>query len=138
MSRNAYFYYIKSTFFDIITYYFKSYDSTKTNNTSFECPVSGPKILEEHICSSFWNCHATFLVKKTLFKGEVAWQPLKVLQICSSSILDPPTRAFKWGIVCLSTIITFKNLSSNVKKCPFLLYKIYIFWYNYSYFQKLW
>ena len=37
MSRNVYFYYIKSTFFDIITNYFKSYDSRKTNNTSFEC-----------------------------------------------------------------------------------------------------
>ena len=33
-----YFYCIKSTFFDIITYYFKSYDSRKTNNTLIECP----------------------------------------------------------------------------------------------------
>ena len=75
----------------------------------------GVKICQAQLCSSIRGCHATFLVKNTLFKGEVAWQPLKELQSCSSSILVPPTRAFKWGIVCLSTIITFEDTSSFVK-----------------------
>ena len=82
-----------------------------------------------------WNInhfsHATFLVKNTLFNGEIVWQPLKELQSCSSSILVPPTRAFKWSIVCLSAIITFEDTSSFVKKCPFLLYKINVSWHNY-------
>ena len=59
------------------------------------------KISQEQLCSSIRDNHATFLVKNTLFKEEVAWQPLKELQICSSSILVPLTRAFKWSIVCL-------------------------------------
>ena len=84
------------------------------------------KICQAQVCSSIRGCHATFLVKNTLFKGEVAWQPLKELQICSSSILDPPTRAFKWDIVCLSTIITFEEIRGYVKKCLFLLNKIKI------------
>ena len=95
------------------------------------------KICQEQLCSSIRDDQATFLVKNTLFKGEVAWQPLKELQSCSSSILVPPTRAFKWGIVCLSTTITFEDTSSYVKKCPFLLYKIIISWHNYLYLQKL-
>ena len=90
----------------------------------------GVKISQAQLCTYIRDCHATFLVKNTLFKGEVAWQPLKELQICSSSILDPPTTAFKWDIVCLSTIITFEDTSTYVKKCPFLLYKINIFWHN--------
>ena len=49
----------------------------------------GLKLSQTQIYSSIRGCHATFLVKKTLFKGEVAWQPLKELQICSSRILDP-------------------------------------------------
>ena len=43
-------------------------------------------------------------------------QPLKDPQSCSS-ILMPRTGAFKWGIVCLSTVITFEDISSYVKKC---------------------
>ena len=38
MSKNIHFRYIRLTFLDIITYHFQSYDSTKTNNTSYECP----------------------------------------------------------------------------------------------------
>ena len=70
----------------------------------------GVKIYQAQLCSSIKGCHATYLIKNTLFKGEVVWQPLKELQICSSSILDQPARAFKWGIVCLSTIITFEDI----------------------------
>ena len=98
----------------------------------------GLKISQAQLCSSIRGCHATFLVKNTLFKGEVAWQPLKELQSCSSSILVPPTRAFKWGIVCLSTIITFEYTSSYVKNCWFYIVKMDIFWHNYLYLQKLW
>ena len=36
----------------------------------------GSKISQEQSCSSIRDAHATFLVKSTLFKGEVAWQPL--------------------------------------------------------------
>ena len=97
----------------------------------------GVKICQAQLCSSIRGCHATFLVKNTLFKEEVAWQPLKELQICSSSILDPPTRAFKWGIVCLSTIITFEEIRGCIKKCLFSLYKINIFWHNHLSLQKL-
>ena len=66
-------------------------------------------IFQAQLCTSIRGCHATFLVKNTLFKGEVEWQPLKEMQICSSSILDPPTRAFKWCIVCLSTHTIYKS-----------------------------
>ena len=137
MSKSVYFYYTKSTFFDIITYCFKSYDSRKTNNTSIEL-ASGSKIIEEQLCISFRGCHATSPLKIVFLTRKVVWQPLKELQSCSSSILVPPTRAFKWGIVCLSTIITFEDTSSYVKKCPFLLYKINNSWHNYLYIQKLW
>ena len=95
-------------------------------------------ISQAQLCTSIRDCHATFLLKNTLFKREVAWQPLKELHSCSSSILIPVTRAFKWGIVCISTIITFEDTSSYVNKCPFLLYKINIFWLSYLILQKLW
>ena len=49
--------------------------------------AGGSKIPGEQLSSFFRGCHTTFLVKNTLFKGEVAWQPLKELQSCSSSIL---------------------------------------------------
>ena len=98
----------------------------------------GLKKSQAQLCSPIMGCHATFLVKNTLFKGEVAWQPLKELQSCSSSILIPPTRAFKGGIVCLSTIVTFEDTSSYVKKCPFLLYEMNIFWHSCLYFQMSW
>ena len=91
----------------------------------------GVKICQAQLCSSIRGCHATFLVKNTLFKEEVAWQPLKELQICSSSILEPLTRAFQWGIVCLCTIVTFEVRSDYVKKCLFLLYEINFFWHKY-------
>ena len=98
----------------------------------------GVKICQAQLCSFIRGCHATFLVKNTLFKEEVAWQPLKELQSCSSSILEAPTRAFKWSIVCLFTITTFEEISDYVKKCLFLLYKINIFWHNHLFLQKLW
>ena len=98
----------------------------------------GIKICQEQPCISIRDDHATFLVKNTLFKEEVAWQPLKELESCSSSILNPPTRAFQWEIVCLSTIITFEDKGNYVKKCPFLLYEINIFWHSYLYLKKLW
>ena len=101
-------------------------------------PDVGLKISQAQLCSSIRDCHATFLVKNTIFKGEVAWQPLKELQICSSSILDPPTRAFKWDIVCLSTIITFEEIRGYVKKCWFYIVKIDNSWHNLLFLQTSW
>ena len=95
------------------------------------------KISQAEHCSSIRGCHATFLVKNTLFKGEVAWQPLKKMQSCSCSILEPPTRALKWGMVCLSTIITFEEISSYVKKCWLYSVKIDISWLNHLFLPKL-
>ena len=46
------------------------------------------KISQEQPCSSIRDNHTTFLVKNTLFKEEVAWQPLRKLQNCSPSILE--------------------------------------------------
>ena len=96
----------------------------------------GFKISQAQLCSSIRECHTTFLVKNTLFKEEVAWQPLIEQESCPSSILDPPTRAFKWDIVCLSTIISFEEIRGYVKKCLFLLYKINIFWNNHLRFKN--
>ena len=98
----------------------------------------GVIISQAQLCTSIRGCHATFLVKNTLFKGEVAWQPLKELQSCSSSILEAPTRAFKWGMVCLSTIIAFEEISGYVKKCWFYIVKTDISWHNHLFLQKLW
>ena len=98
----------------------------------------GVKICQAQLCSYIRGCHATFLVKNTLFKRKVAWQPLKELQICSSSILNPSTRAFKWSIVCLSTIITFDLMSDYVKKCWFHIVKVDISGHNHLLLQKIW
>ena len=87
------------------------------------------KICQAQVCSSIRGCHATYLVKNTFFKGEVAWQRLKELQSCSSSILVLTTRAFKWGIVCLSIIIACGEIKGNVKKCQFYVVKINTFWH---------
>ena len=89
----------------------------------------GFKISQEQPCSFIRDDHATFLVKNTLFKEEVAWQPLRKLQSCSPSILEPSTRAFKWSIVCLSTIIGCGEIKGNVKKCLFYVVKISTFWH---------
>ena len=37
----------------------------------------GVKISQVQVCTFIGSCHDTFLVENTLFKGEVAWQPLK-------------------------------------------------------------
>ena len=37
------------------------------------------KISQENLCSYVRDDHTTFLVKNTLFKEEVAWQPLNKL-----------------------------------------------------------
>ena len=39
----------------------------------------GVKISQAQLCTSIRDCHTIFLVKNTLFKGEVASQPLKEL-----------------------------------------------------------
>ena len=87
------------------------------------------KLSQEQPCSSIRDDQTTFLVKNTLFKEEVAWQPLRKLQCCSPSLLEPSTRAFKWGIVYLSTIIGCGEIKGNVKKCRFYVVKISTFWH---------
>ena len=74
----------------------------------------GLKISQAQLCTFIRGCHATFLVKNTLFKGEVAWQPLKELQICSSSILDPPTKGIQMRY-CLS--FYYHNFWRNERLC---------------------
>ena len=88
------------------------------------------KIYQKQLCSFIRDDHATFLVKDTLFKEEVAWQPLKELESCSPSILEPLSRAFIWGIVCLSIIIGCGEIKDNVKKCQSYVVKTDIFGHN--------
>ena len=90
----------------------------------------GSKICQVQQYSSIRGCHKTFLLKSTLFKGEVAWQPLTERQGCSLCILEPHIRAFKWGTVCFSAIIPFEDISGYVQKSWFYLVKMYIFGYN--------
>ena len=47
----------------------------------------GSKISQAQLCSSIRGSHATFLLKNTLFKVEVAWQPLIEGKGCSPSML---------------------------------------------------
>ena len=93
-------------------------------------------ICQVQLLSFIRNCHTTFLLKNTLFKGEVVWQPLVEQQDCSPSMLEARTRAFKWGIVCFSTIIPCEDISDYTQKCPFSLNKINIFGYNHQYLHK--
>ena len=53
------------------------------------------KICQVQQYNSIRSCHTTFLLKSTLFKGEVAWQPLTERQGCSLCILEPHIGAFK-------------------------------------------
>ena len=53
---------------------------------------------------SIRGCHTTFLVKNTLFKEEVAWQPLIELYSLAWHILTPTSRAKRWGIICLCSL----------------------------------
>ena len=52
-------------------------------------------ICQVQLCSCIRDCHATFFLKNTLFKQEIAWQPLRERQSCSLSIMGPYIRAFK-------------------------------------------
>ena len=90
----------------------------------------GFKICQVQECSSIRSCHKTFLLKSTLFKGEVVWQPLTERQGFSLCILEPHIRAFKWGTVCFSAIIPFEDISGYVQKSCFYLVKMYIVGYN--------
>ena len=75
----------------------------------------GVKICQAQRCSSIRGCHAIFLVKNTLFKGEVVWQPLKEQQICSCNIFEPPT----WP----SNEVLFVFLPSLVLKPQLIIFK---------------
>ena len=90
----------------------------------------GSKICQVQQYSFIKGCHTTFLLKSTLCKGEVAWQPLTERQGCSLYILELHIRAFKWGTVCFSAIIPFEDISGYVQKSWFYLVKMYIFGYN--------
>ena len=64
----------------------------------------GVKLCQAQLCSFFMGCHATFLLKKILFKEEVAWQPLIEVHSWHSDILKPTSRATKWSIICFCTL----------------------------------
>ena len=96
--------YIKSIFFDTITFYFKSYDSRKTNNTSFDYPIRWVQNTRRTIYSSFRGCHATSPLKSVFFTRKVAWQPLIELHNWDWHLLTPISRAKKWGIICLCNL----------------------------------
>ena len=94
----------------------------------------GSKICQAQLCSSIRGCHATFFLKNTLFKEEVAWQPLREQQSCSPSMLDPWIRAFKCGIVYFLPsflvkilVVISKNVHFYLIKSTFLDITTYIF-----------
>ena len=115
----------------------------QTNDTSwiphFKSLDVGFKISQEQPYSSIRNDHATFLVKNTLFKEEVAWQPLRKLQSYSSSILDPSTRAFKWGLFVFLPSLVVEKLMVMSKSDNFHYIKLTLFdiTLNYSINQKI-
>ena len=76
-------------------------------------------ICQEQLCNCIRGCHATFLLKNTLFKQEVAWQPLRERQGCAPIMLEPHIWAFKWSVVCFSTISPCEDISGYVQKCWF-------------------
>ena len=93
------------------------------------------QISQAQLCSYIRDCHTTFLLKNTLFKEEVVWQPLIEQESCSFSILEPLTRAFKWSIVGLSTnyqllkklVVMSKNVHFYYIKSTFFDIITYIF-----------
>ena len=91
MSRNVHFYYIELTFFDITTFFFKSYE--RQTILHLNALVGGSKILEEQLSSSFRGCHTTSPLKSVFFTRKVAWQPLIELQSWAWDILCPTSRA---------------------------------------------
>ena len=60
-----------------------------------------PKYVKNSYAALLGTITQPFLYKNTLFKGEGARQPLKLLQSWSPSILKPLTSPFKWSILCL-------------------------------------
>ena len=67
-------------------------------------PFDGSKILGEQLCSFLRGCHTTSSLKSVFFTRKVAWSSLIKLHGCSWNILKPTSRAFKWSIICLSSI----------------------------------
>ena len=133
MLRNAYFYYIKSTFFDIITYYFKSYDSRKTNNTSFECPSRWFQNTRRTALNLFQGLSRNLSFKKCIFykKGCVT-VPNRGTQL-SLRYFNATSRAKKWGIICScgSSVSHSNCLQSKKWKWAYhqLRYRVYLkFW----------
>ena len=66
--------------------------------------LSSTKILGEQLSSFFGGCHATSSLDSVFFTRKVAWSSLIELHSSSWHILAPTSRAFKWGIICLSSI----------------------------------
>ena len=66
--------------------------------------LSSSKILGEQLSSSFRGSHATSSLNSVFFTRKVVWLSLIKLQSCSLHILTLTSRAFKWGIICLSSI----------------------------------
>ena len=91
----------------------------------FVALVVGSKICQVQLFSSIRGCHATFLLKDPLFKGEVTWQSHIEQKSCSPNTSEPLLRAFKLGVTCFSTII-LSCVCGYIQKCPFLLNEINI------------
>ena len=66
--------------------------------------MCGSKIQREQPCRSVRGCHATSPLKSVLFRRKVVWQPLIELYCCTWHILEPTSRATKWGIICFPSL----------------------------------
>ena len=66
--------------------------------------MCGFKIQREQPCRSVRGCHTTSPLKSVLFRRKVVWQPLIELYCCTWHILEPTSRAAKWGIICFPSL----------------------------------
>ena len=114
MSRNVHFYYIKSTFFDIVTYIFKSYDCRKTNNISFECPGRWVQNTKRTDLQLFQGLSRNLSFKKCIFYKKDC-VTVSELHNCLWHIMKPTTRASKWRIICYLALVVLIQIHSTAK-----------------------
>ena len=95
--------------------------------------MCGSKIQREQPCRSVRGCHATSPLKSVLFRRKVVWQPLIELYCCTWHILEPTSRATKWGIICfpslsgsLSNPLRLKMGKVGVEQNRNTVYELYI------------
>ena len=66
--------------------------------------IRDSNVLGEQSCCGTRGCHATSPLKSVLFRRKVAWQLLIELHNCTWHIIEPISRAAKWGIICLYSL----------------------------------